>query len=158
MPRKLHQYCHKRFSLKVPLCDRQKDRWLVCRSTAMPASSSPARLVTLARPRTVLHLRSSCSNEGLHQHQLRSLSRSWRNHPWSSGAQRQHCPRATVLFFLNSKLVSAATTSSSIALTIPLVELCGIKCTTTMPNFVEFRWRNLWQSTIYQSHVKFGRV
>ena len=41
---------------------------------------------------------SPCSDEGLHQHQLRSLSRSWRNRPWSSGAQRQHCPRATVLF------------------------------------------------------------
>ena len=39
------------------------------------------------------------------------------------------------VFFPNSKLVSAATTSSSIALTIPSVELCGIKCTTTMPKF-----------------------
>ena len=94
------------------------------------------------------YLQSSCSDEGLHQYQLRSLSISWRNHPWSSGAQRQHCPLATVLFFPNIKLVSAATTSSSIALTIPLVELCGIKCTTTMPNFVEFRWRNLRQSMI----------
>ena len=144
-------------SLRVPLCDWQKDRWLVCWSTAMPASSSPARLVTLARPRTVLHLRSSCSDEGLHQHKLRSLSRSWRNHPWSSGAQRQHCPQATVLFFLDSELVSATTTSSSIALTIAWVELCGIESATTLENFVEFRWRNLWQSTIYQSPVKSGR-
>ena len=90
------------------------------------------------------------------KHQLRSLSRSRRNHLWSSGAQCQHCPQATVLFFLDSELVSAATTSSSIALTIPLVELCGIESTTTMENFVEFRWRNLWQSTIYRSPVKSG--
>src|SRR3954469_2947959 len=41
--------------------------------------------------------------------QLRSLSRSRRNHPWSSGAQRQHCPQATVLFFwtANSYLLPA---------------------------------------------------
>ena len=91
------------------------------------------------------------------KHQLRSLSRSRRNHLWSSGAQRQHCPQATVLFFLDSELVSAATTSSSIALTIALVELCGIETITTLENFVEFRWRNLWQSTIYRSHVKSGR-
>ena len=88
------------------------------------------------------------------KHQLRSLSRSWRNHLWSSGAQRQHCPRATVLFFPNIKLVSAATTSSSIALMISSAELCGIKCTISMPNFIEFRWRNLWQSMIYRSPVK----
>ena len=144
-------------SLRVTLCDRQKDRWLVCRLTTMSTSSSPARPVTLAGPRSTPYLRSSCSDEGLHQHQLRSLSRSWRNHPWSSGAQRQHCPRATVLFFPNIKLVSAATTSSSIALTIPSMELCRIKCITTMPNFVMFRWRNLWQSTVYRSPVKSGR-
>ena len=53
--------------------------------------------------------------------------------------------------FLDSELVSAATTSSSIALTIALVELCGIESITTLENFVEFRWRNLWQSTIYRS-------
>ena len=35
-----------------------KDRWLVCRLTATSASSSPARLVTLARPRTALCVRS----------------------------------------------------------------------------------------------------
>ena len=56
--------------------------------------------------------------------------------------------------FPNSKLVSATTTSSSIALTIPLVKLCEIECTTTMQNFVDFRWRNLQQSTIYRSPVK----
>ncbi|KNE87725.1 hypothetical protein PSTG_18885 [Puccinia striiformis f. sp. tritici PST-78] len=37
--------------------------------------------------------------------------------------------------FPNSKLVSAATTSSSIVLTIPLVELCGCKSTTTVQKF-----------------------
>src|SRR3954466_13227411 len=39
-------------SLRVPLCDRQKDRWLACRSTATSSSSSPAQLVTLVQPRT----------------------------------------------------------------------------------------------------------
>ena len=102
-----------------------------------------------------------CSNHHVRtrafiKHQLRSLSRSRRNHLWSSGAQSQHCPQATVLFFLDSELVSATTTSSSISLTIALVELCGIDSTTTLENFVEFRWRNLWQSTIYQSPIKSG--
>ena len=59
--------------------------------------------------------------------------------------------------FLDSELVSAITTSSSIAFTIALVELCGIESTTTLKNFVEFRWRNLWQSAIYRSPVKTGR-
>ena len=59
--------------------------------------------------------------------------------------------------FLDNKLVSAATASSSVFLTIASVELCGIKSTTTMQNFVEFRWRNLRQSTTYRSHVKSGR-
>ena len=31
-------------SLRVPLCGRQKDRWLVCRLTTTSTSSSPARL------------------------------------------------------------------------------------------------------------------
>ena len=58
--------------------------------------------------------------------------------------------------FLDSKLASAATTSWSIALTIALVEFLGIESITTLENFVEFRWRNLWQSTIYWSPVKSG--
>ena len=86
-------------SLRVPLCGRQKDQWLACRSTATSASSSPPRLVTSAGPRTRLLFGSSRSDICPRHHQLRSLSRSWRNHPWSSGAQIQHCPRATVLFF-----------------------------------------------------------
>jgi hypothetical protein len=40
--------------------------------------------------------------------------------------------------FSDSELVSAATASSSIALTIALLGLCGIESTTTMQNFVEF--------------------
>ena len=91
------------------------------------------------------------------KHQLRSLSRSRRNHLWSSGAQHQHCPQTTVLFLLDSELVSAATTSSGIALTIALVELCGIESITTLEIFIEFRWRNLWQSMIYRSPIKSGR-
>ena len=59
--------------------------------------------------------------------------------------------------FLDSELVSATTTSSSIALTIALVELCGIESTTTLENFVEFRWRNLRQSTIYRNPIKSGQ-
>ena len=50
--------------------------------------------------------------------------------------------------FLDSELVSSATASSSVILTIALVGLCGIGSTTTLENFVEFRWRNLWQSAI----------
>ena len=58
--------------------------------------------------------------------------------------------------FLDSELVSAATASSSVILMIASVELCGIESTTTLENFVEFRWRNLWQSAIYRSPVKSG--
>ena len=45
--------------------------------------------------------------------------------------------------FPDSERVSATTASSSVALTIASVELCGIESTTTLENFVEFRWRNL---------------
>ena len=41
--------------------------------------------------------------------------------------------------FLDSELVSATTTSSSIALTIALVESCEIEPTTTLEIFDEFR-------------------
>ena len=57
-------------------------------------------------------------------------------------------PSSDRAVFLDSELVSATTTSSSIALTITLVEFCGIESTKTLENFVEFRWRNLRQSTI----------
>ena len=51
-------------------------------------------------------------------------------------------------YFLDSELVSTTTTSSSVILTIASMELCGIESTTILENFVTFRWRNLWQSTI----------
>ena len=73
------------------------------------------------------------------------------------GGSTSTLPSSDRAVFLDSELVSAATTSSSIALTIALVELCGIESITTLENFVEFRWRNLWQSTIYRSLVKSGR-
>src|SRR4051812_46115436 len=74
--------------------------------------------------------------------------------PGGSTSTLSPCDRA---IFLHSKLVSAATTSSSIAFTIALVELCRIKSTTTMQNFVVFRWRNLWRSMRYRSPVESGR-
>ena len=66
-------------------------------------------------------------------------------------------PSGDRAIFLDSELVSAITASSSVVLTIASVELCGIESTTTLENFVKFRWRNLWQSAIYQSRVKSGR-
>ena len=72
------------------------------------------------------------------------------------GGSTSTLPSIDRAVYLDSELVSTVTTSSSIALTIALVELCGIESTTTLENFVEFRWRNLWQSTIYRSPVKFG--
>src|SRR3954462_5851997 len=51
-------------SLRVPLCDRQKDRWLACGSTATSASSSPARLVTLVRQRIVPRVRITMFGRG----------------------------------------------------------------------------------------------
>ena len=50
--------------MRVPLCDRQKDRWLACRSTATSASSSPVRLVTLVRPRIAPRVRITMSGRG----------------------------------------------------------------------------------------------
>ena len=72
------------------------------------------------------------------------------------GGSTSTLPSSDRAVFLDSELVSAATTSSSISLTIALVELCGIESITTLENFVEFRWRNLWQSTIYRNPVKSG--
>lgn len=101
-------------------------------TSSTSASSSPARLVTSARPRTMLHVGSLRSDGYLHQHQLRSHPGSWKNRPWCSGAQRQHCPRAIMQFFLDSGFVFAVPVSSSIALTIASVELCGIESRTTL--------------------------
>ena len=72
------------------------------------------------------------------------------------GVSTSTLPSSDRAIFLDSELVSATITSSSIALTIALVELCGIESTTTLENFVEFLWRNLWQSTVYRSPVKSG--
>ena len=55
------------------------------------------------------------------------------------GGSTSTLPSSDRAVFLDSELVSATTTSSSIALTIPLVELCGIGSITTLENFVEFR-------------------
>ena len=54
------------------------------------------------------------------------------------GGSTSTLPSSDRAVFLDSKLVSAATTSWSIALTIALVKLCGIESTTTLENFVEF--------------------
>ena len=73
------------------------------------------------------------------------------------GGSTSTLPSGDRAVFLDSKLASAVTASSSVALTIASVELCGIDSTTTLENFVEFRWRNLRQSLIYRSSVESGR-
>ena len=73
------------------------------------------------------------------------------------GGSTSTLPSSDRAVFLDSELVSTTTTSSSIALTIALVELWGIESTTTLENLVEFRWRNLQQSPIYRSPVESGR-
>ena len=73
------------------------------------------------------------------------------------GGSTSTLPSSDRAVFLDSELVSAATTSSSITLTISLVELCGIESITTLKNFVEFQWRNLWQSPIYRSRIESRR-
>ena len=51
------------------------------------------------------------------------------------GGSTSTLPSSDYVVFLDSELVSATTTSSSITLTIALVELCGIESTTTLENF-----------------------
>ena len=99
---------------------------------------------------------SPCSDEDLHQISTPISIKITEESSMELGGSTSTLPSSDHAVFLDSKLVSAATTSLSIALTIILVELCGIESTTTLENFVEFRWRNLWQSTIYRSPVKFG--
>ena len=70
------------------------------------------------------------------------------------GGSMSTLPSGDRAVFSDSERVSVATASSSVALKIAFVELCGIESITTLENFVEFRWRNLWQSTIYRSPVK----
>ena len=101
--------------------------------------------------------RSSCSDEGLHQTSTPISIKIMEESSREPGGSTSTLPSGDRAVFLNSELASAATTSSSIALTIALVELCGIESTTTLENFVEFQWRNLWQSTIYRSPVKSGQ-
>ena len=100
---------------------------------------------------------SPCSDEGLHQTSTLISIKITEESSMELGGSTSTLPSGDRAVFLDSKLVSAATASSSIALTIALVELCGIDSITTLENFVEFRWRNLWQSTIYRSPVKSGR-
>ena len=105
-----------------------------------------------------------CSDEGLHQHQLRSLSRSWRSHPWSLGAQRQHCrhrllegPTATVLFFWTANLYPPPPPPRVSLKQLLQWNYAELSLQQPCKNFVEFRWRNLRQSPIYRSPVESGR-
>ena len=142
-------------SLRVPLCVRQK------------VDGSPTDQLRLWRLHHQLdwspwfdqgapYLRSSCLDGGLHQHQLRSLSKIMEEPSREPGGSTSTLPSGDRAVFLDSKLASAVTASSSVALTIASVELCGIE-STTLENFVEFRWRNLWQSPIYRSRIESGR-
>ena len=99
---------------------------------------------------------SPCSDEGLHQTSTPISIKIMEESSMELGGSTSTLPSGDRAVFLDSELVSAATTSSSIALIISLVDLCGIESTTTLENFVEFRRRNLWQSTIYRSPVKSG--
>ena len=100
---------------------------------------------------------SPCPDEGLHQTSTSISIKITEESSMELGGSTSTLPSSDRAVFLDSELVSAATTSSSIALMIALVELCGIESITTLENFVEFRRRNLWQSTIYRSPVKSGR-
>ena len=59
------------------------------------------------------------------------------------GGSTPTLPSGDHVVFLDSEHVSAATASSNVVLMVASVELCGIESTTTLENFVEFRWRNL---------------
>ena len=100
---------------------------------------------------------SPCPDEGLRQTSTPISIKITEESSMELGGSTSTLPSSDRAVFLDNELVSATTTSSSIALMIALVELCGIESTTTLENFVEFRWRNLWQSTIYRSPVKSGR-
>ena len=51
------------------------------------------------------------------------------------GGSTSTLPSGDRAIFLDSKVVSAATASSSVAQTIASLELCGIKSTTTLQKF-----------------------
>ena len=101
--------------------------------------------------------RSPCPDEGLHQTSTPISIKITEELSMELGGSTSTLPSSDRAVFLDSELVSANTTSSSITLTIALVKLWGIESTTTLKNFVEFRWRNLSQSTIYRSPVKSGQ-
>ena len=100
---------------------------------------------------------SPCSDEGLHQTSTLISIKIMEESSMELGGSTSTLPSGDRAVFLDSELVSTATASSSVILTIASVELCGIETTTTLENFVEFQWRNLRQSTIYRSPVKSGR-
>ena len=91
------------------------------------------------------------------KHQLRSLSRSWRSHPWSSGAQHQHCPQATVLFFWTANLYPPPPPPRVSLKRLLRWNYAELSLQQPCKNFVEFRWRNLRQSPIYRRPVESGR-
>ena len=100
---------------------------------------------------------SPCPDEGLHQTSTPISIKIMEESSMEHGGSTSILPSGDRAIFLDSERVSAATASSSVVFTITSVELCGIESTTTLENFVEFRWRNLWQSMIYRSPVKSGR-
>ena len=99
---------------------------------------------------------SPCSDKVLHQTSTPISIKITEESSMELRGSTSTLPSSDRAVFPNSERVSAATACSSIALTTASVELCGIESTTTRKNFVEFRWRNLWQSTIYRSPVKSG--
>ena len=140
-------------SLRVPLCDRQmvngspidqlRRRHLLRRLDWSPWLRAPSLIVILGRGPSSTSTPIS----------IKIMEESSRD----PGGSTSTLPSGGRAVFLDSELVSAATASSGVVLTISLVGLCGIGSTTTLENFVEFRWRNLWQSAIYRSPVKYGR-
>ena len=98
--------------------------------------------------------RSPCPDEGLHQTSTPISIKITEESSMELGGSTSTLPSSDRAVFFGQRTRICRNTSSSIALTIALVELCGIESTTTLENFVEFRWRNLWQSTIYRSPVK----
>ena len=93
---------------------------------SMSASSSPARLVTSAGPRTALHAGLSRLDGYFHRHHLRSLSRSREIIHGARGLDvdivlEQPCS------FSGQRLMFVVPAPLSVALMIALVELCGIE-------------------------------
>ena len=100
---------------------------------------------------------SPCSYEGLHETSPLISIKITEEPSMELGGSTSTLPSGDRAVFLDSELVSAGTASWSVVLTTASVELCGIESTTTLENFVEFRWRNLWQAATYRSLVKSER-